>query len=92
MSNIHYHALNVKPPITEAAQVQIRAKALLIQNLGTVDAYINTHLTVRAGATLQIAPFPEMGYIWDEWTVTFAQGAGTRRLEIGEIQSHNIVC
>jgi hypothetical protein len=87
-----YHQINVKAPITDPAQVQIRARAVLIQNMGTLDAYINTHLTIRAGASLQIAPFPDNGVFYDDWTITFAAGAGTRRLEIVEVQNDRIIC
>lgn len=87
-----YHAIYVRPPITAGAQVQIRARAVTIQNTGTLDAYINTHFTIRAGATLQIAPFSDNGVIYDDWTITFASGAGTARLEIVEVQNDRIIC
>ena len=85
------YSLRVRPAITSAAQIQIRAKGVLLQNKGTADAYINTHCTVSAGSTLQIAPFPADGIIVDDWNVSFAN-TGTMRLEIIEVHNNEIIC
>jgi hypothetical protein len=87
-----YHTINAKAPVTSPGTLQIRAKAVLLQNTGQVDAYVNTHMTIRAGSTLQLAPFPDDGVIYDEWNVTFAAGPGTTRLEVIEVQSDDIIC
>jgi hypothetical protein len=89
---VKYHTLNAKAPLTGPGQLQIRARAVLIQNTGQVDAYINTHMTIRAGSTLQLAPFPDDGVIFDDWMITFAPGPGTVRLEVIEVQSNDIIC
>ena len=86
------HSINVRPALTEAGQIQVSAKALLLQNTGTVDAYLNTHCTIKAGGTLQIAPFPAEGILKDELSVTFSAAVGTKRLEVIEIQNNQIIC
>jgi len=69
--------------VTSADRIYLRAHGFVFQNMGDRDAYVNG-FTIQAGSTFQIAAPDREGIIELDATITFASGAGSTLLEIGE--------
>lgn len=79
MNNITEIAIDVEQAITENGQLQIDgALSVLLHNAGSVTVTINANLTIKAGATMQIAAPAANLIINDNLTVRFPSTSGAR--------------
>ena len=86
MNKIIKSKIDVRQAITKNGKVDIDgAMSVLLHNAGTVTATINGNLTVKAGATLQLAAPQANVVIHDHITVHFEASTGAR-LEIVSIR------
>lgn len=69
---------------TEPGRAYLSAHGFVFQNLGDKDAYINS-FTIPAGSSFQLAAPDKNGVILIDAAITFATGAGSAFLQIGEL-------
>lgn len=84
MSNVYELTFRAIKNVTTPERISLQAHGFVFQNLGDRDAYINS-FTIQSGSTFQLAAPDRNGVILIEANVTFATGAGSTRLEIGEL-------
>lgn len=83
MNNTYEMTFRAIKNVTSPDRISLRAHGFVFQNLGDRDAYINS-FTVQSGSSFQLAAPDRNGIILIDANITFAAGAGTTRLEIGE--------
>ena len=69
--------------ITTDQKFESRCNALLLQNDGTGDIYIDDVFRIKPGATLALGDWPNVEIVWN--IVIRFQGNGSNRLQILEM-------